>query len=92
MSGESDARTIRRIRGGWISEECDPVTVEFAWERHGLPKVPDENDCICPKQMASRLISMMLAGVGEDDLLEDVLYALSSGNRVRNNQSTLEVN
>ena len=63
VSGESDARTIRRIRGGWISEECDPVTIEFAWQRHGLPKVPDEIDCICPKTMASRLISIMLAGM-----------------------------
>jgi hypothetical protein len=50
-------------------------------------------DCICPKKLASRLISMLLAGTDEDDLLEDALYVLSTeGNRVRNNQSRLGVN
>jgi hypothetical protein len=83
VAGDGDVRTFRRIHGVWISEECEPVAVEFAWERHGAANVPDEVDCICPKKLASRLISMLLAGTDEDDLLEDALYVLSAeGNRV----------
>ena len=93
VAGEGDVRTFRRIHGVWISEECEPVAVEFAWGRHGATNVPDEVDCICTKKLASRLISMLLAGTDRDDLLEDALYVLSAeGNRVRINQSLLELN
>lgn len=93
VAGDGDVRTFRRIRGVWISEECEPVAVEFVWGRHGAANFPDEASCICAKKLASRLISMLLAGTDEDDLLEDALYVLSAaGNRVRINQSMLEVN
>jgi hypothetical protein len=93
VAGEGDVRTFRRINGVWISEECEPVAVEFAWGRHRATNVPDEVDCICPKKLASGLISMLLAGTDEDNLLEDALYVLSAeGNGVRINQSMLEVN
>jgi len=84
VAGESDARTFRRIHGVWISEGCEPVAIEFAWQRHGTVNVLDEADCICSKKLASRLISMLLAGEGEDHLLGDDLYVLSAeGSRVR---------
>jgi hypothetical protein len=93
VAGDGDVRTFRRIHGVWLSEECKAVAVEFAWGRHGANNVPDGVDCICHKKLASRLISMLLAGTDEDDLLEDALYVLSAeGNRVRINQSMLEVN
>jgi hypothetical protein len=93
VTGEGDVRTFRRIHGAWISEECEPVAVEFAWQRQGAANVPAEVDCICPKKLASRLIAMLLAGSGDDDLLEDAFYFLSpEGNKVRINQSRLEVN
>ena len=93
VAGDGDMRRFRRIHGVSISEECEAVAVEFAWKRHGAANVPDEVDRICPKKLASRLISMLLAGEGEDDLLEDALYVFSAeGNRVRINQSSLEVN
>ena len=77
VAGEGDVRTFRRIHGVWISDECEPVAVEFAWQRHGAVTVLDEVDCICPKKLASRLISMLLAGEGADDLIEDDPYVLS---------------
>ena len=90
VTGEGDVRTFRRIHGAWISEECEPVAVEFAWQRHGAVNVLDEVDCICPKELASRLISMLLAGEGADDLIEDDPYVLSAeGCRVRINHSSV---
>jgi hypothetical protein len=93
VASDGDVRSFRCIHGVWISEECEAVSVEFTWERHGAAKVPAEMDCICPKKLASRLISMLLAGEGEDDLLEDAIYVLAAqGNRVRVSQSRLEAN
>ena len=90
VAGEGDVRTFLRIHGVWISEECEPVAVEFAWQRHGAVNVLDEVDCICPKKLASRLISMLLAGEGADDLLGDSLYVLSAErSSVRINQSSV---
>jgi hypothetical protein len=84
VAGEGDVRTFGRIHGVWISEECEPVAVEFAWQRHGVVNVLDEVDCICPKKLASRLISMLLAGEGAHELPEDVLYVRSAeGSSVR---------
>src|ERR1035437_10709497 len=90
VAGEGDVSTFLRIHGIWISEECEPVAVEFAWQRHGAVDVLDEVDCICPKKLASGLISMLLAGEGADDLLGDSLYVLSAeGSRVRINPSSV---
>jgi hypothetical protein len=93
VTGEGDVRTFRRIHGTWISEDGEPVAAEFAWQRLGAANAPAEVDCICPKELASQLISMLLAGPGEDDLLKDAFYCLSpEGNKVRISQSRLEVN
>ena len=93
VTGEGDVHTFRRIHEAWISEDGEPVAVEFAWQRHGTANVPAEADCICSKKLASRLIAMLLVGPGEDDLLKDAFYCLSlEGNKVRINQSKLEVN
>jgi hypothetical protein len=90
VAGEGDVRTFRHIHGVWISEECEPVAVEFAWQRHGTANLLNEVDCICPKKLASQLISMLLTGEGADDLLGDSLYVLSAeGSSVRINQSSV---
>lgn len=60
-SGCDDVVTFQRIRGAWISEELEPVTIEFAWQRR-LAAAPSENDCICPKELAARLIRTLFAG------------------------------
>ena len=73
VAGQGDVCTFRRIHGVWSSEECEPVAVEFAWQRHGAVNVLEEMDCICPKELASRLISVLLAEEGADDLLGDSL-------------------
>ena len=92
VAGEGDVRTLRRLRGTWISEEFEPVRVEFAWERVEAAKVPDELDCLCPASLASRLISMVLADAGEDEdeSLEDTVCVLPGDRqRARINPSSL---
>jgi hypothetical protein len=70
--------TVRRfalIRESWISEKCEPVKIEFAWQHREGVKVTDETECVCSKELASRLISMLLVEPKVDDLIENMLYA-----------------
>jgi hypothetical protein len=36
------------------------VTIEFEWQRRVAVHVPAVDDCICPKELAVRLISALL--------------------------------
>jgi hypothetical protein len=80
VQGEDDAQIFNLISGTWVSEEDGPVRIEFAWEHCDQASVP-EDDCICSKKLASRLISKLLVGSNESDLIEDLLWVLSADGR-----------
>ena len=82
-AGCDDVLVFTRIQGIWISEELQPVTFEFEWQRRVAPPAGSEDDYVCPKELADRLISTLLA-VGEPDLADaDRLYFFSpEGTRV----------
>jgi hypothetical protein len=83
MPGEDDVKTFTLINGAWISEECEPVRIEIAWERCEEARVPDEAECVCSQELASRLTSMLLVGTDAGDLVENMLYVNSAeGHRV----------
>jgi hypothetical protein len=90
VAGEGDVRILRRVDGNWLSEDNQPVTVRFAWESQNPAVVPTEADCICPPELATRLIAMLNENTGEDDLLDDSLYTFSpEGSMVRINQTSM---
>jgi hypothetical protein len=70
VPGDDDARTFTIANGTWITEECEPVTIEFAWQRREKAQVPNETECVCPTDLASRLISALHAGTKGDRLIE----------------------
>jgi len=58
-----DAAVFVSIDGIWINEDCEPVEIEFGWRRPNSPKEPlTEADCICPKELASRLVRLLQDG------------------------------
>jgi len=61
-TGCNDALAFTRIHGTWISEEIEPVTIEFAWQRRGASPTPSLAACICPKTLAARLIQSLFRG------------------------------
>jgi hypothetical protein len=61
VPGDDDVRTFTYVRDVWISEECQPVRIEFAWQRREVVDVPNETECVCSKELARRLISKLLA-------------------------------
>ena len=82
-AGCDDVLVFTRIEGTWISEELVPVTFEFEWQRRATSQVWNEDDYICPKELADRLISGLSAGDGPDEADEDELYVFSArGKRV----------
>ena len=50
-----------RIHHTWISKELEPVTIEFEWQRRGASPAFSEDDCVCPRELAARIIPTLLA-------------------------------
>src|SRR5215472_9870668 len=61
LEGCDEASEFFEINGVWLSEDCEPVEVEFAWEL--VPNLPaaTETDCICPPELAARLIRLLFS-------------------------------
>jgi hypothetical protein len=90
-AGGDAVLAFTRIHGTWISEEIEPVTIEFAWERRWTSPAASEDTCICPKALAARLIQSLFRGGEPESAEADTLYVLSAGgNRVAIHRSELQ--
>ena len=65
IPGSDEPTEFTNIHGVWVSEDCEPVRVEFAWERKTREEVLTEADCICSHDLAARLIRLLWAGDDE---------------------------
>jgi hypothetical protein len=92
VTGDDDLRSFTLVNNTWISESCEPVTIGFEWQtvRPGSPQT--ESECICSKQLASRLIAHLVSP--DRDVLENgLLYVFSgAGRRITVQQSKLHTN
>jgi hypothetical protein len=68
LKGGDDVAAFTSLNGTWISEDCEPVRIEFAWERLSRNEGVSETDCLCSNELASRLIHLLLSGSDEDEL------------------------
>jgi hypothetical protein len=62
VRGSEEALEFAQYGDVWISEECEPVQIEFAWQRKTRREIVQEADCVCSRELASRLIHCLLAG------------------------------
>jgi len=60
--GCDDVLMFTRIHGTWISEEIEPVTIEFAWHRREISPTLSLAASICPETLAARLIQSLFRG------------------------------
>jgi hypothetical protein len=84
-AGCDDVLAFNCNHGTWISEELEPVTIEFGWLRPGAHAAWSEDDCVCPKELATRLIQTLF-GAGElDPATGETIYVFSpEGSHVAN--------
>ena len=59
LQGSEDVVTLNDVNGTWVSDECEPVEVRFAWQQAAAGPV-SEADFICSPQLAARLIRLLV--------------------------------
>ena len=77
-AGCDDVLEFTRVHDTWISEEIDPVTIEFAWQRRQTSPSISEDDCLRPKELAGRLIAMVISGCELGEAGKDILLVFSA--------------
>ena len=73
VKNADDVLVFSDVNGTWVSEDCEPVRIEFAWQLHSREAAVAEADCICPKELASRLMHLLFSGSNEEKLKEKIL-------------------
>jgi hypothetical protein len=69
-TGCDDVLVFTRIHDTWVSEEIEPVTMTFEWQRSGRMPAPSEDNCVCPKDLAAQLIQSLYSGEDEEAATE----------------------
>lgn len=68
LKGADDPVNFAFMAGTWVSEDCEPVEVESTWDQRHPKGSVTEADCICSKEVAARLIHLLLNGSEADQL------------------------
>jgi hypothetical protein len=66
IKGCDDAAEFSNVHGTWISEDCEPVTMEYG-PRRRPPTTLSEADCICSRSLAAVLIDLLLTNSVEEE-------------------------
>jgi hypothetical protein len=66
IPGSDDPLELTDVHGTWVTEDCEPVRVEFAWQGKTREQILTEADCICSQELAGRLIHLLWSGSDED--------------------------
>lgn len=67
LPGSEDVLELRQINGTWVTDDCEPVHLEYAWMRNSLLDDISEDNCICSPELAARLLHLLFSGESEPD-------------------------
>ncbi len=81
LEGSEDTTRFINVNGTWVSDECEPVGIEFHWQRRIALPTPEEAECICPKDMAAKLIRLLHYGEREEDEASAMAFETPAGTR-----------
>lgn len=59
IAGSDDLLELTDVHGTWVTEDCEPVHVQFAWEGKTQEQIVTEADCVCSHELAARLIHLL---------------------------------
>ena len=89
--GCDDILVFTRFSRAWISEEIEPVTIEFEWQRRAPVRAAFEEDYICPKELAVHLVQTLFAGSEPQHAVPDRNYVNGpDGGRVAIHQGQVQ--
>jgi len=71
--GADDVMEISNINGTWVSADCEPVAIEFAWQQLDRKPKISEADCLCSPELAPRLIRLLFTDSSDDATQSGVL-------------------
>jgi hypothetical protein len=66
IPGSDDPLELTDVRGTWVTEDCEAVRVEFAWQKKTPEQILTEADCVCAHDLAARLLHLLWSGEEED--------------------------
>jgi len=66
VKGGGDAVALKCVNGTWMSEHCEPVEIQFEWQRRSATRLISVTDCICPKELPTQFSHLLLIG-GDDE-------------------------
>jgi hypothetical protein len=78
IPGIEDPLEITHIHGTWVTEDCEAVSVQFAWEGKTQEEVVTEADCFCSHDLAAHLVHL-LWNPGEEEPKAKTMTAASDG-------------
>jgi hypothetical protein len=67
IDGADDVTEFCNVSGTWVSEDCEPARIEFAWQRSGHKPTISEADCCCSDDLAARLIHLLFTDSTEEE-------------------------
>jgi hypothetical protein len=62
LQGADDATDLMYVKGGWYTEELEPVQVQFAWQSPPHAAAATVSDYFCSAESASKLVALLFAG------------------------------
>ena len=71
--GADDVMEISNINGTWVTADCEPVAIEFAWQQLDRKPKVSEADCHCSPELAARLIRLLFTDSNADTTESDML-------------------
>lgn len=78
IQGSDDVLLLNAINGQWITDDCEPVQVEFAWQKHDELPTVTLDDCVCSKEFAAKLLHLLFSGEQDADAEAAAIGAASS--------------
>src|ERR1041385_7023038 len=58
LQGSEDVVVLNDVNGSWVTDDCEPVELSFAWQQPAAAPL-NEEDFICSPELAARLIDML---------------------------------
>jgi len=59
IPGSDDPIELTDVNGTWVTDNCEAVRVEFAWQGKTREQVLTEADCVCSDDLAARLLHLL---------------------------------